>query len=221
MASGSSTVDIRVLRSQDRVVIDIADHGEGIFAHLRRELGVESTLEAAQRLTLGKVTTMPERHTGEGIFFSSRAVQVFTLEANELRWTADNERDDWALGEVAPRRGTLVRVEVDAVRAAPPAEVFRRYTDDADLAFSTTETVIKLFEFGTRFVSRSEAKRITAGLEPFRRVIVDFAGVDEVGQGFVDELFRVWTADNPDKAVEPRNMNDAVRFMVERGRPRP
>jgi hypothetical protein len=30
-----------------------------------------------------------------------------------------------------------------------------------------------------------------AGLERFRDVIVDFRGVQEVGQGFVDEVFRV------------------------------
>jgi hypothetical protein len=38
-----------------------------------------------------------------------------------------------------------------------------------------------------------------------------------VGQGFVDELVRVWPWLYPDKAVIPTNMNAAVRFMIERG----
>ena len=30
------------------------------------------------------------------------------------------------------------------------------------------------------------------GLERFREVVLDFAGVDAIGQGFADEVFRVW-----------------------------
>lgn len=46
---------------------------------------------------------------------------------------------------------------------------------------------------------------------------VDFAGVTDVGQGFVDELLRVWPRTHPGKAVNPVNMNAAVEFMVKRG----
>jgi len=69
-------------------------------------------------------------------------------------------------------------------------------------------------------VSRSEAKRLLAGLEGLREAELDFRGVESVGQGFVDDLFRVWTRNHPDTELVPTEMNEAVRFMVERGLPR-
>ena len=78
---------------------------------------------------------------------------------------------------------------------------------------------MRLFEAGSAFLSRSEAKRLAAGLDRFRQVTLDFEGVDEVGQGFVDELFRVWARDHPATRLSPIKMNDDVRFMVERGLP--
>lgn len=218
--AGSPTVTIRVNIEGPSVVVDVEDAGVGIFHKIADALGTASPLEAAQRLTLGKFTTWPERHTGEGIFFSSRAVDIFLIEANGLRWTVDNVHDDWAIGEVGDRLGTLVRFTLDPGRARPLVDVFEQYTDE-DLRFDRTRVVVKMLEAGTTFVSRSEAKRIAAGLEPFAHIVLDFKGVTEVGQGFVDELFRVWVTAHPTKSVEPVNMTEAVRFMVERGLPRP
>jgi hypothetical protein len=79
--------------------------------------------------------------------------------------------------------------------------------------------VVKLFGIGVQFVSRSEAKRLLAGLDQFTDVEVDFAGVESVGQGFVDELFRVWPQSHPATTINPTNMNEAVEFMVTRGLP--
>jgi len=58
------------------------------------------------------------------------------------------------------------------------------------------------------------------GLERFRHVVVDFAGVEEVGQGFVDEALRVWPSQNSGTTVEPVGMTGPVEFMVKRGLPR-
>jgi STAS-like domain of unknown function (DUF4325) len=41
--------------------------------------------------------------------------------------------------------------------------------------------------------------------------------IADVGQGFVDELIRVWPNTHPDKSVIPINMNAAVEFMITRG----
>ena len=85
-------------------------------------------------------------------------------------------------------------------------------------AFVRTRPVVKLFEIGTVFVSRSEARRLLDGLDTdFDTVEVDFTGVTDVGQGFVDELLRVWPAAHPGKTVLPTSMNKAVEFMVQRG----
>lgn len=80
--------------------------------------------------------------------------------------------------------------------------------------------VVKLFEIGTVFVSRSEARRLLDGLDTdFEMVEVDFTGVIDAGQGFVDELLRVWSTAHPGKTVMPTNMNEAVEFMIRRGLP--
>ena len=94
--------------------------------------------------------------------------------------------------------------------------LFQEFTQDH--AFVRTRPVVKLFEIGTVFVSRSEARRLLEGLDvDFDTVEVDFSGVADVGQGFVDELLRVWPAAHPGKTVTPTNMNKAVEFMIQRG----
>src|SRR5262249_37156901 len=60
------------------------------------------------------------------------------------------------------------------------SEVFDAYSIDHD--FVRTRTVVRLFDIGVRFISRSEARRLLRGLERFREVLVDLRGVQEVGQ---------------------------------------
>jgi hypothetical protein len=100
------------------------------------------------------------------------------------------------------------------------ADVFQPFTYD-DHQFARTRTVIRLFDFGVRFVSRSEAKRLMRGLEPFTEVLVDFTGVEEVGQGFVDEALRVWPDQHPGTQVQAVRMTGPVEFLVRRGLPVP
>jgi hypothetical protein len=75
---------------------------------------------------------------------------------------------------------------------------------------------IRISEHGRHPMSRSEAKRVAAGLEQFREVELDFDGVDSIGQGFADELMRVRARAHPGTRLLPTRMNDAVTFMVRR-----
>jgi hypothetical protein len=75
---------------------------------------------------------------------------------------------------------------------------------------------IRLSEHGRHFVSRSAAKQLAEGLDQFREVELDFHGVDGIGQGFADELLRVWARAHPGTRLLPTRMNDAVTFMVRR-----
>jgi hypothetical protein len=117
---------------------------------------------------------------------------------------------------VPASEGTSVICQIDPQTDRTIAGIFGEFT--RDYAFIRTRPVVKLFEIGTVFVSRSEARRLLDGLEAdFDTVEVDFTGVADVGQGFVDELLRVWPAAHPGKTVIPINMNDAVNFMIRRG----
>lgn len=215
--SGGSQVHIRLIDRPATLVTEIEDDGEGVFQHVQSARHLQSPMEAVQDLSKGKVTTDPERHTGQGIFFTSRAVESFTLESGTLRWIVNNAVEDVALGQIARRRGTLVRAELAYATARSLKDVFDAYSDD-NFAFSKTRTWIRLFETGLGFVSRSEAKRLLIGLEQFEEAVLDFKGVSAVGQGFADEVFRVWARSHPHVRLTPINMDEAVTFMVERAR---
>jgi anti-sigma regulatory factor (Ser/Thr protein kinase) len=200
----------------DQWTFEIRDYGVGAYSKLRDGLGLASDFEAVQELSKGRRTTDRLRHTGEGIFFTSKAVDIFQLTSSGVRWTVDNLRRDAALGLVPPTDGTCVVCQIDPQTDRTLAGIFREFTRDHD--FVRTRPVVKLFEIGTLFVSRSEAKRLLDGLDSdFDTVEVDFTGVTDVGQGFVDELLRVWPEAHPGKTVVPTNMNEAVEFMIQRG----
>jgi anti-sigma regulatory factor (Ser/Thr protein kinase) len=213
--SGASEVDVRVARENSTVTLEVRDEGVGIFRHIRDKLGLDSELHALQELSKGKTTTMPSRHTGEGIFFSSKAANRFEIESGTLMWIVDNQENDMAVGALDPVvLGTTVRAEIDSDNTFDLTSIFAEYTRDFE--FSKTRTVVRLFSIGTEFLSRSQAKRLVHGLEKFREVVLDFEGVDLVGQGFADEVFRVWAQQHPDVLLIPTGMNEPVAFMVER-----
>ena len=66
----------------------------------------------------------------------------------------------------------------------------------------------------TRYVSRSEAKRLCANLEEFREVLLDFSQVEGIGQGFADEVFRVFSRAHPETKLRVQNANSAVCVML-------
>ena len=217
--SGGKLARVRIWRSERRLVLEISDDGVGALRRLADGKDLPDLFSAVQDLTKGKQTTDPARHTGEGIFFSSKAVDLFSLASNGLVWTVDNLRADQAVGTSATTTGTTVILEIDPNTNTELTEVFARYTDNRQ--FTRSSTVVKLFAIGVDFVSRSEAKRLLAGLDQFSHVELDFKDVQAVGQGFVDELFRVWPQAHPGTSLTPTHMGPAVRFMVERGLPPP
>lgn len=213
--SAGTVVDVRVHRREGSWKFEVRDDGRGAFRHVANHLELGDAIAAVQQLSMGKVTTDPERHSGEGIFFTSKAVDSFELASNEIEWVVDNVRDDQALGDSDVTVGTVVRWTLDTASGRALGDVFDAYTDGH--RFTRSRTVVALFEYGERFVSRSEARRVIRGLERFEHIVIDFDDVRLVGQGFVDELFRVWARAHPEVRLEPMNCNDAVDFMVRRG----
>jgi len=217
--SGSQSATITWWTGADQWSFEVRDYGVGVYPKLREGLHLASEFEAVQELSKGKRTTDRARHTGEGIFFTSKAADLFRLTSSGVRWTVDNLRHDAALGLVPASEGTSAVCQIDPQTDRALSDIFREFTRDH--VFVRTRPVVKLFEIGTVFVSRSEARRLLDGLEAdFDTVEVDFTGVTDVGQGFVDELLRVWPAAHPGKTVIPINMNEAVGFMIRRGLPR-
>ncbi len=69
-------------------------------------------------------------------------------------------------------------------------------------------------------VSRSQARRLVRRFEGFRRVVLNFKGVDVVGQAFADEVFRVFKKEHPDVELLWVNANNRVQRMIRRAQSR-
>ena len=61
----------------------VSDRGVGAFESVRKKFKMKNSFEAAEHLLKGKQTTAPERHSGQGIFFTSRIADHFALERFE------------------------------------------------------------------------------------------------------------------------------------------
>lgn len=213
--SGAPEAGVQIIRRDDTVELTVRDGGFGIFRHIRKGLGLGSELEGLQELSKGKTTTMPSRHTGDGLFSCSKAAQRLEIESGSLRWLVDNRTEDLAVGAIAPAVfGTAVKAEIDVESPCDLTRIFAEYP--SNLEFSRTRTVVRLFAIGSDFVSRSVARRLVLGLERFRKVVLDFEGVDVVGQGFADEVLRVWAREHPGVDLIPVGMSEPVAFVVER-----
>jgi hypothetical protein len=86
----------------------------------------------------------PARHSGEGLFFSSKAVSRFRLESQKNAWIVDNVIGDSAIGPSTVSRGTSVRLEVVRGRTPCLVEVFAAYADPESLRFARTRATVKL-----------------------------------------------------------------------------
>ena len=75
---------------------------------------------------------------------------------------------------------------------------------------------IALSEIDTSLISRSQAKKLLRNLKKHNTVFLDFKKVELVGQGFADQVFRVYQNEHPEMELIPINMIETVNFMVNR-----
>lgn len=216
--SQSKNIKIEVFKDEKNLNFIINDFGIGVFRNIMKTINLKSELEAIQDLLKGKTTTQPQSHTGEGIFFTSKLADIFTLESYGYKLTIDNKIPDTFIGKPEKlRRGTKVIFAIGLSSSRHTVKAFRSYQTNQDtMEFGKTEVKIKLYTMGTIHISRSQARRVLSGLEKFKLVILDFDKVPMIGQGFADEIFRVFKLKYPDIEIQPINMNDAVKFMIER-----
>ncbi len=215
--SGGSWVEVSAeFQAGGTTEVQVHDNGVGALRRICEDFSYTSPQDAIVQLEKGKLTTDPANHSGEGLFFSSKAVSRFRLESQGVAWVVDNVVSDSGIGPSTVRKGTLVSLVVITGQVPELKQVFSEYTNPEDLAFDKTRTTIKLATTGRALISRSQAKRVVARLESFARVVLDFSAVDLVGQGFCDEVFRVFARRHPEIDLEPIGMNDNVAFMVAR-----
>lgn len=217
--SGGDKISITVRTYLHFTDIAIVDNGIGIFKHLQQRLGLQDEHHAVLELSKGKVTTDPERHTGQGIFFSSRVFDGFCIVSGSVFFTHDPARhEDWIFENDDHEKGTCVWMRLSNDSPKDLKKVFYDYTTNDDVpVFNKTVVPVVLAKYGDEnLVSRSQAKRLLARVDAFAVVILDFAGVEEIGQAFADEVFRVFKNQHPDVELTATRVSEDVRKMIDR-----
>ena len=204
----------------------ISDDGVGIFTKISTAMNLEEKNFAILELAKGKFTTEPRSHTGEGIFFSSKVVDRFAIFSENLVFLGSTPTHESLIDNIEPTtsnaRGTVVYMEIKYSHTETSKDVFDKFTQaPEDYGFSKTIVPVRLLEYGDPtplVISRSQAKRLMMRFERFQNIVLDFSGIEEIGQGFADELFRVFPSQHPGTLLTPINCNDSVAKMISRVR---
>jgi anti-sigma regulatory factor (Ser/Thr protein kinase)/predicted DNA-binding transcriptional regulator AlpA len=213
--SQSEKIEIEIKRDSNGVFFSVIDKGVGIFNNITRKKRLNNEMEAIQDLLKGKQTTAPEAHTGEGIFFTSRASDTLVIQSSRKKLIFNNVLGDVFIQDVKNRIGTKVTFAISVKSKKKLSDIFKEYTDDS-YEFSKTVVAVKLYKMGDIYISRSQARRIMSGLDKFKTVVLDFDRVKTVGQGFADEVFRVWQKHHLNIKIIPKNTNENINFMIKR-----
>ncbi|MGD2155193.1 MAG: DUF4325 domain-containing protein [Gemmatimonadales bacterium] len=223
--SGGTSVRVNLGLSAAAVDLQVTDDGIGIFRKIRQELDLEDELDSVLELAKGKLTTDPQRHTGEGIFFASRMFDEFVIRSGTLSYMhlPNGGETDWLVEQTSQFHGTAVQMKIDPQTERRIERVFDEFTsgEEGDYAFDVTHVPVALATHGDEnLVSRSQARRLVRRFEGFRRVVLNFKGVEVIGQAFADEVFRVFQSEHPEVELLWANVNSQVERMIRRARSR-
>jgi anti-sigma regulatory factor (Ser/Thr protein kinase) len=195
----------------------IYDDGVGVFNKIKSRFGLDDERHAMLELSKGKLTTDPERHSGEGIFFTSRMFDEFFLISGAYTFKHSEPDDDWLFEDQSPDlKGTGVSMHIGVYSKRTARKVFEEYTSkDGSYSFDRTHVPVVLAKYGDdNLISRSQAKRLLARFDRFKEVLLDFRGVNMIGQAFADEIFRVFKKSNPQIRLAWVRANKEVLKMI-------
>jgi anti-sigma regulatory factor (Ser/Thr protein kinase) len=211
----SAAIEATVIIRKTAVDTEMAihDNGVGIFKKIRQALNLPDERYAAIELSKGKFTTDPSKHSGEGIFFTSKMFDKFDILSSSLAFSRTTDQPQWV--KDVSQNGTTIWMKLANDSTRQPKDVYDQFTED--FVFDKSTIPVKLAQVGAAgLISRSQAKRILAGIERFKSVTLDFAGVKWIGQGFADEIFRVYRKAHPDVEILTEAANEDVARMIQR-----
>ncbi|HMN44978.1 MAG TPA: DUF4325 domain-containing protein [Povalibacter sp.] len=217
--SEGTIITLRIDKTAVSTAMLVTDNGVGIFRKIQGALGLLDERHAVLELAKGKLTTDPARHSGEGIFFTSRMFDDFRILSGGVYFDHKyGTNEDWILEPNSPKKGTTVWMELSNHTARSSAKVYAKFASaTGEHDFGKTIVPVDLARYGDEnLVSRSQAKRVLARVDMFKVVIFDFAHVPAIGQAFADEIFRVFALQHPLIEIHAINANAEVRSMIER-----
>lgn len=211
--SETSQFYIKVCRDYINTSVIISDEGVGIFRKIADYYNFSSLDIAIEELFKGKLTTNVEMHSGEGIFFTSRIMDLFAALSSGKCFTHNKFSDfNVSLTDIAYDKGTVIYMRLSNISNKTLRSIFDEYAD-VDGGFTKTKLPLKNI-FETYPVSRSQAKRLANRFEYFEEVILDFDEISDIGQGFAHELFVVYAKQHPKITLTPININETVKRMI-------
>ncbi len=217
--SDATELTVSVERDAVSVSLMVVDNGIGIFTRLQQAFGYDDPRHALLELSKGKLTSAADQHTGEGIFFTSRMFNDFSIWSGNLFYARLNRGDDWLI-EAEDRRsrdGTVVDMRILTDSTLTTRAVFDEHASGEMPDFSKTHVPILLARYEREsLLSRSQARRVLARFDRFKEVLLDFRGVEFIGQAFADEIFRVFRQEHPEIDIIPLNESPAINEMISR-----
>ncbi len=217
--SGGKILRIVMSRSLKEISIIIVDDGIGIFRKIKEAKNLSDERQAILELSKGKLTTDPEKHSGQGIFFSSRAFDDFFIQSYGLVFSHRSDGlDDFLYDSKKKVNGTEVYMSMEIQSKKRLTGVFDEFADptDGNFLFDKTVVSVKLVQYeGESLLSRSQAKRLMARVEEFRKAMLDFEGIQSIGPAFADEIFRVYKSEHPNVKLTPINASKEIMRMIE------
>ena len=216
--SEGKNIWVDVTHDDSTTQIVIRDDGIGIFNKLQRHMGLLDEQHALLELAKGKLTTDPERHSGQGIFFSSRLFDQFVIFSSGCAFSyQETDVENWVARQPVDQPGTIVMMQLENQTQRDIKAIFDEFSSSPDDGYGFVKTIVpvRLAQYGDeQLISRSQAKRLLARVERFQIVIFDFAGVNGVGQAFADEVFRVFAKRHPEIELKHINLSDAIAPMI-------
>jgi anti-sigma regulatory factor (Ser/Thr protein kinase) len=214
--SNGSEINVVIDRTAVSTKIVIRDDGVGIFKKIQVAMNLPDQRNALLELSKGKLTTDPSRHTGQGIFFTSRLLDEFNILSGELVFNHFAKEDkDWLVERSSPTEGTTIFMKVSNQSRRLDEDVFKEYSSEDGETFAKTVVPVTLARYGDeKLVSRSQARQLLARVDRFETVVLDFRGVESIGQAFADEIFRVFAKSHPDMSIVPVDANESVSRSI-------
>lgn len=216
--SGGQTMTVWFMRDAVKTVVWIVDDGIGIFRKIQEALGLPDKRQSVLELAKGKLTTDPKNHSGEGVFFTSRAFDHFAIYSDDITFTHTfGMSEDWIMESEPLQGSTTITMEISNMSARNLVGVFDEFSPPDEHAFNKTVVPLRMATFGEdALISRSQAKRVMRNLEKFSVILLDFSEISLIGQGFADEIFRVYRNNHPDVDVIPIHANPNIEGMIAR-----
>ena len=215
--SEGTQVTVSVERTAYYIRLYVRDNGIGIFRKITRDFNLDDERHAILELSKGKLTSDPSRHSGEGVFFTSRMFDKFIIMSEKLFFSHTLEYDDWLLEYETPHQGTNIIMDIRISSPRTTRVVFNEYAAIDHPGFYKTHIPLNLAQYGDEnLISRSQAKRVMTRVDKFTEVVLDFKGVNEIGQAFADEIFRIFSQAHPQIHISFVNANEAVEWMITR-----